>query len=149
MNDVFIVVAGIPGTGKSTFSRWLAVEHGFVHQDVDAQGVPSDETLANRPIVIDWGFPSHEAALSSCISLIEGWKESGARLWWFDGDRGMAFRSFMRRGTVPKQAWDYQLLGINKNWAKIEAVTDRRIDVLNADGVYLSAEELYEIILSE
>ena len=149
MDDVFLVVAGIPGAGKSTFSRWLAAEHGFVHRDVDTQGVPSGEILANRPIVIDWGFPAHETALSSCIHLIEEWKQSGARLWWFDADRDMALRSFMRRGTVSKDAWDYQLLGINKNWAKIEAVTDHRIDVLNADGVDLSAEELYEIILSE
>jgi len=149
MKDVFIVVAGIPATGKSTFSRWLAAEHGFVHQDVDTQGMPSGQTLANRPIVIDWGFPAHETALSSYLRLIEEWKMSGARLWWFDGDRDVALRSFIKRGTVSKEAWDYQLLGIDKNWSKISAVIDHRIDVLNSEGVYVSPEALCEMILSE
>lgn len=147
MPNVFFVVSGIPGTGKSTFSRWLAAERGFVHHDVDSQGVPAGATLVRRPIVIDWGFPAHENALSSCIELIEDWKTMGAQLWWFDGDRETALRSFTRRATVPKAAWDYQLLGITQNWAKISAVVDHRIDVVSSDGLYLSPEKLYEMML--
>lgn len=148
MPNVFFVVAGIPGTGKSTFSRWLATERGFVHHDVDSRGVPTGDTIARRPIVVDWGFPAHETALSSCLNVIKEWKTMGAQLWWFDGDRDMALQSFIRRGTVSKAAWDYQLLGISQNWAKIEAVIDHRIDVVGPDGTYLSPEKVYEMMVS-
>jgi len=73
----------------------------------------------------------------------------GAQLWWFDGDRDMALDSFMRRGTVSKAAWDYQLLGISQNWAKIGVVIDHRIDVIGSDGVYVPPDKLYEMMLSE
>jgi hypothetical protein len=31
----FLVIPGIPGTGKSTYSRWLPDNHDFTHFDID------------------------------------------------------------------------------------------------------------------
>lgn len=131
ITQAFIVVSGVPGTGKSTYANWLCQTYGFMHQDVDWQGLPSASVLAQRPLVVDWGFPANEPALTDCIALIRSWKANSARLWWFDGDREAALESFLKRGTVPKQFWDYQMAGIDDNWRKIEAVINGRLDVIS------------------
>lgn len=30
-----VILRGLPGSGKSTFAKWLAVEYGFVHLEAD------------------------------------------------------------------------------------------------------------------
>ena len=132
IRQAFIVVSGVPGTGKSTYASWLHQTYGFVHQDVDRQGLPSASVLTQRPLVVDWGFPANEPGLTDCIALIRSWKTTGAKVWWFDGDREAALESFLKRGTVPKQSWDYQMQGINDNWSKIEAAIDGRVDVISS-----------------
>jgi adenylate kinase family enzyme len=32
------LICGIPGTGKSTFARWIEEKKGFLHLDVEKQG---------------------------------------------------------------------------------------------------------------
>jgi hypothetical protein len=35
MDKVQILIAGIPASGKSTFGKWLAKTHGFIHVDME------------------------------------------------------------------------------------------------------------------
>jgi hypothetical protein len=143
-HQAFIVLSGIPGTGKSTYSGWLQREHGFTHFDLDRQGgLPSAQVLERRPLVIDWGFPANEPGLSSWLALIGTWKSDGAKLWWFDGDRDAALASFLKRKTVSKEAWDIQLHGIMTNWKKIEPAIDGMVNVIMSDG-YLAPEVVFE-----
>lgn len=142
----FIILSGIPRTGKSTYSQWMHTTLGFVHHDVDFQGVPEFSIHENRPLVIDWGFSAIEPGLSWSIARINDWKAVGAKLWWFDGDRVAALASFLRRGTVSQNEWDRQMDGIVNNWDRIEAAIDFRLDVISLAG-YVSPELIVEQML--
>lgn len=143
-----VLISGIPGTGKSSFARWLQDEHGFFHYDVDT--VRTLPTLAwilqQDRLVVDWGFPPND----HCFEVIESWATHGVSQWWFDGDRDAALQSFMLRGTVSKKAWDIQLTGITQNWPKIEALfpAGRRLAVLDAARTYLPKQEIYAAIFA-
>ena len=148
IDRAFIVLSGIPGTGKSTYAGWLHETYDFVHRDVDYQGLPPDLVVRDqRPVIVDWGFPANEPCLTTCITLIRNWKTIGAKLWWFDGDREAALASFLKRGTVPKQQWDYQMKGINDNWSKIEAEIDGRIDTVSTTA-RLTVEEVFSYMFT-
>lgn len=87
-----LLIAGIPGTGKSQFARWLVQSHGFAHFDVDNpshRGRSVDRWLAQQRLVIDWGFPVSE------LQTVEWLVERGVSHWWFDGDRDAAAESFL------------------------------------------------------
>src|SRR6266481_3695643 len=109
-----ILVAGIPGSGKSTYCQWLEQEKGFLHLDFDEllQGRGTEPKLElirclshtaetfvgvisklDQPIAIDWGFPP------GYLSLVNLFRLNGFAIWWLDGDRDAAKASFIQRGT--------------------------------------------------
>jgi broad-specificity NMP kinase len=75
-----ILLSGIPATGKSSFARYLALEHRFAHYELECypKGWPHPELKGkwdtdrsafvaqarqhHDRIALDWGFPV------SCIS---------------------------------------------------------------------------------
>jgi len=127
VSEQLIILSGIPGTGKSTYSHWLHECYDFTHHDVDVMGLPSDSLLDSRRLVVDWGFPAIEPRLTTCLALIGTWTDLGAELWWFDGDREAALQSFLYRGTVPRSAWNVQMRGIVENWERISKVVGERV----------------------
>lgn len=146
-----LLISGIPGTGKSTFARWLASEHGYVRCPSGAEPGSTffsdiDEARrASDKIVIDWGFPV--GMLNRVRSLIA----SGVEPWWFDGDRDAALQSFLARAGHPgrKADWDVQLRNIDEHWAEIAGTfNDRILDVIARGPVHLSNEERWEWIES-
>lgn len=145
-----ILISGIPGTGKSEFSRWLAREYNFLRcpsGEEPSETFLSDTRLALQEdrIVIDWGFPANEPSLSMSLDFIEEARDvSGLQPWWFDGDRAAALESFLRRATVPRSAWDKQLAGIESNWTRIAEVFKPRIlKVITAGPEYLPNDERF------
>ena len=107
-----LFVSGIPATGKSTFCRYLAREHGFAHYELECypRGWPipllhpvwersRSEFVAelcrlHGRVVIDWGFPL--AFLQWALEL----EASGARPIWFTGDINRAREIFVQRGGI-------------------------------------------------
>src|ERR1700676_1596910 len=143
MTRIFLILSGIPGTGKSTYSRWLTENHGFTHFDIDWSSSPTDDELVSDRLVVDWGFPANEPGITQSLEVIRSWQQLGAELWWFDGDRDSALESFLKRGTVGKEAWDYQLQGIATNWFRILEVTEgRQIDAIGLEG-HKTAEGIF------
>lgn len=151
-----VLIAGIPGTGKSEFARWLVRHHRFVR--CPASEEPShnfvrevNEALVRHPrVVIDWGFPANKPALTTCLRFIESWINQGVRAWWFDGDRNAALESFLARGTVSKADWDNQLAGINANWTEIEAAfAEHILDVVSAGPTYLKDQEKFQLVFPD
>jgi len=140
-----VLISGVPATGKTHFAEWLHENYGFAHHNVDQQGPLPADWLQQDRFVIDWGFPANGLALSYSVEMIQSWISSGVEHWWFDGDRKAARKSFLTRNTVPKEAWDIQFKGINKNWETIAALfpPDRRLSVISSGPTYLPNDEIY------
>src|SRR5947209_2760152 len=106
------LLSGIPATGKTTFGAWLEQQRGFLHLDVEEDGLEKanvriewDELCkclcadrlmlslnkVNRPLVLDWGFPV------SALPIVRKLKAAGFETWWFDGDIKRARERFVGR----------------------------------------------------
>lgn len=154
-----ILSAGIPGSGKTTYCRWLEQEKGFLHLDFDEllDGRGTEQKLSlieclhhsakefiraisdqGQPIAIDWGFPL------SMLTLIRMFKANQIAIWWFDGDRNAARESFVRRGTVPLKDFAAQIESIEKEWAQIDHIVEGNvINTVTAGPAHTSPEYIY------
>lgn len=154
------LLAGIGATGKSSYGRWLEAERGFWHIDVEnytpnerafveawwrlcnGRAAPEDITAAaERPIVIDWGFPP------SAFQMVDRIKGFDIPIWWFDGDRDAARASFIKRRTEDVASFDRYLAELQQYWAKVEPIIrDSTINVIYADGSYMPPQDIYKIM---
>ncbi len=115
-----ILITGVPGTGKTTVANYLALKHDFTHYDREdilnwspdlmnlwrysLRTFVMTAKLANPKVVISWGFmPGEDDAV---IKLLIG---MGFKMFWFDGDRAAARRTFLKRGTVPEKLFNEQV----------------------------------------
>jgi hypothetical protein len=153
---IIFLLAGIPATGKSSFARYLALEHGFAHYDLESypRGWPHPELKekwdTDRPafvaqvrhvhdrIALDWGFPV------SCLSWVKELQALGVQLIWFDGDVARARQAFVRRGGFALN-FDRQVAAIKK--AGYPTLLDCLIvPALSASGVFLEEREIESIV---
>ena len=133
-----MLIAGIPGAGKSTFGRWLADEHNLDHIDLDREPYRLDPTTWAPRTVLDWGF------LLATLPFVRSLVADGVEHWWFDGDRDAAHESFGSRKDHPgnEGAWRIQLAAVEEHWDEIAALfAGRIIDVISAGPTYVSNEE--------
>ncbi len=123
-----LLVTGVPCTGKSTFSRWLANEHGFVvcHSDHDPNFIQDAATAAStgKKVVLDWGIPA--GALDFAKRFID---EHGFDCWWFDGDIETAKQVFISRpGHHASLAdWDIYINGLRTHATQYASLYDDRL----------------------
>jgi hypothetical protein len=140
-HPVHLLISGIPASGKSTFCRWLEENKGFLHLNVEEDGVLDRHGLAaewlplfgtsataapfiealekfNRPVVIDWGFPPE------CLHAVRKLFDSGVMLCWFAADWAVASRKFIQRGNAkgPVAVFDIQLRKIEAALPEINAL---------------------------
>jgi hypothetical protein len=140
----------MPGTGKSSYARWLAETHRFQHVDVENDpdslksfsSSPSAfiaELLARpSPICFDWGFPPQ------CLALVRQFSDAGFDLWWFDADVSGAKRYFMQRGTVSEAAFERQVSLIAASRAEILQLFGAHIlPVISPANERMSNEQIY------
>ncbi|MGA3353689.1 MAG: hypothetical protein ABSD85_10955 [Acidimicrobiales bacterium] len=132
-----LLIAGIPGTGKSGFSRWLADTHGYLHVEVDAavENDPVVQLLVHRDVfnvlgvadnlkargpdvVLDWGF------VPSLLGRVRQLIRKGFEPWWFTGDEDAARRAFLDSARAPEALFDLQTADIHSSWRRIEKVFD-------------------------
>jgi hypothetical protein len=154
---VRLLICGIPGVGKTTFARWLEVEHGYRRCSRDELnnvqfGQCIEHALsAAEHVVIDWGFVASDPGFSVDFPVVRRLvNEFGVGHWWFDGDRGAALASFLSRGTVVREAWDAQLAGIEKHWAEIAGCFFGRILYVVSDGPrYATKEEILASLMEK
>ena len=159
------LISGIPASGKSSFCRWLEKKKGFLHLNVELDGVldrhglttawdtlfdpsasaaPFIEALEkfNRPVVIDWGFPSEH--LDAVRKLFEG----GVMLWWFAADWTVARRKFKERGTISMGHFDIQIRKIKDALPEINALFGSHVEyALPSTGIYPPPDKLWKSML--
>lgn len=159
MAKPIIFVAGVPGTGKSSYGRWLAKTKGFTHvdmehDDLDTHGFRKSwdeftapprstrfisELLSHRSrVCLDWGFPPQ------CLPIVRRLAEAGLDLWWFEASAALAKKYFLQRGTVLEAAFDKQMEWIESARGQIMPLFgDHVITAITSDGAYLKNEDIY------
>lgn len=134
-----LLLAGLPGTGKSSFAHFLACEVGFAPYDLERypQGWLRPELHGDwerdravfvcklrrqhpAGVVLDWGFPP------KCLPWIEELEFAGVQCVWLTGDRKRLRERFIMRGGIPVHCFDGQLAAIevaglpgNRAWPTI------------------------------
>ncbi len=156
----YLLISGIPASGKSFFGHWLESKHSYVHVDIEQIScrqrlgleqvwcglsspngagslVKALKALGSR-VVLNWGFPP------DCLPIIERIKLSSFSAWWFDADCDQARRIFEQRDTVPLDRFCDQMDRIWCNRERIEAVfAPNIITTLDATGAQLSPEDIW------
>lgn len=109
-----LLLAGVPGTGKTTVACYLASKYGYVHVDMEERGFEARYRLSQDParflaglpagrVIVSWGFGPF-----SDLRSIRHLTGAGCVMVWLDGDRVAAFREFMRReGNNPVSEYNY------------------------------------------
>lgn len=125
-SEILLHVSGIPATGKSSFCRYLAREHGFAHYDLECfpRGWPHPELMSllqsapvdlvsklrelHGNVAIDWGFPV------ACIDIVHAFRNADVRLVWFRGNIEHARKLFIKRGGIDLQKFETQVDNITQ-----------------------------------
>lgn len=139
-----MIIWGVPGTGKSSFCRWLAKERGFVHVETDVGGdVARALALARqgRPVVIEWGM----FVQSDTIDQVRQWQSAGAQPWWFDGDREAAYQAWRLANAYPDELWTTVLDVIRNRWHLVEEFfgADRILRTVEAGPNFVPPETIF------
>jgi len=158
-------VCGIPGSGKTTYCKWLEQEKHFLHLDFDhlLSGIGTQVKLSLiRPLleghtknfiaklserhqstVIDWGFPVTN------LPVVQQLQREGVSIWWFDGDRPAARQAFARRATVSLADFDRQMKSIEKQWTEIEQlIGDHVIGTVKMGPAHAKPDWIFEQMFS-
>jgi hypothetical protein len=137
-----LILWGAPGTGKSTFARYLVDHHGYVHIDTDVggaghskaakawqalltgQGAPEDfvkSALYNpQRVVVEYGMFANRDG----INLLARLRDAGAVPGWFDGDRQPAFRAWRQENAKARPHFTDPM------WHSVVAVIDANMAAL-------------------
>jgi len=154
-DPMVVLFSGLPATGKSSFCRYLAHEHGFAHYNLeifpDGWPQPSLKPLwdadrldfvrrleaAHPRVALDWGFPP------SFLPWVEELSRAGVRIVWFSADPEQARKAFTARGGVDIGHFDLQIEAIRK--ANLpDAMTATTLETLGSDGQFLSPSQILE-----
>jgi predicted ATPase len=153
---MLLLIAGVPGSGKTTIGDYLRDERGYLHVDMEAliqSAAPGTgwtsilASLAERrrshpDMVLTWGFiPSQDD------EVVRALQRAGHRLVWLDGNREAARRVFLQRGTVPEELLDLQMARIAQ--LDLDSFDPTVINTFDRDGQFRSLNEIADQILSD
>jgi hypothetical protein len=147
--------------GKTRIGSYLASEYGYMHLDIEDHigwplGLPYFEpgkasrfmeTIngTGQKAVITWGFwpgpDGHDGDISELV-------ERGAVMFWLDGDRSLAKKSWkMARPCLDERLFDAQIQRIDA--ANIQQFSPIPFNTFGDDGQYLDlgliSEKLFEL----
>jgi hypothetical protein len=139
-----LFISGVPATGETTFSRWLASEKGYVRcPSGEEPGVSFRQEIeaaiaSGAPVVLEMGF------LEGGFDLVDDLTERGFEFWWFDGDRDIALDNFLNRPNHPatQQNFRVYMAHVERHWTRYQKkFEDRRLDVISGPRLELMSNE--------
>ncbi len=113
----FILLSGIPGSGKTSLGNYLSKEHGFYFFETDSNWLEFTRELClgvdnfiarwlNRHdhMCLEWGFET------SLLPYVLSFKNQGASIFWFTCDKQIARSNYLKaHPDDPKgECWDIQ-----------------------------------------
>jgi hypothetical protein len=150
----FILLSGIPGSGKTYLGNYLKEKHGFCFFETDANWDVFNREMRLGDVVsrwldkhdhvcLEWGFKP--CYLPHVLSL----KNQGARLFWLTCDKAIARPNYLqvhRKDDPTGEAYDKQVKRIED--AHLPTPDFIKIET-SRDGKPKSPEELAQQILSK
>lgn len=158
MSRPILLLSGIPGSGKSSYGRWLGHTKRFLHVDFDQGDLQKHFLLdsfreiessgaerfiaqllgLDSPVCLDWGFPPH------CLWIVHRLAETGVNLWWFEAEKGLAKKHFLSRPKACEAAFDEQTANIEASRGAImELFGDHIVHALRPDGTHVPSAKIY------
>lgn len=148
-----ILIAGIPGTGKTTLGNFLEKNYKYVHVDME-ENHRTSEILADtdvfiqkhfsggKDIVVTWGFsPDQET-----IDVVNKLHTFGFKIFWFDGNHDSA-----RKATTDRVGFDEQVLQKQMNslieWNIPKKIKAKVINVFGENGNFRDLAEIANELL--
>jgi hypothetical protein len=146
----FLLLTGVPGTGKTTLGNYLRESQRFRHldfEDMQTLGRYLGDGLdglsrrveklrqGRRDVVITWGFLP-DPQLPYVLEL----RRLGFDWVWLDGDRDAARRVFLERGTVSEELLDAQLTRIST--LDFDALAPTTVNPFDDTGNFRPLEEI-------
>lgn len=161
INRKYLLISGIPASGKTTFCRHLAKEYGFKHFDMEnyPNGWPistvkciwdnSRQEFVKRlkeqhklsRVVIDWGFPPNFMQWVLELQL------AGMQIIWFDADLASAREKYLSRPSSDVSLFDAQIERIKRSKLP-EGLDAILIKTLSAAGRFRSFEYITKKIFN-
>jgi shikimate kinase len=158
MSRPILLLSGIPGSGKSSYGRWLAAKKQFLHLDLEEGDLKKFrlEELWNAfwsagrdgfvealldhaaPICLDWGFPPN------CLPIVQRLIDAGVEGWWFEAKPQPAKKHFLRKRPLAEADFNKQVKNIEASRPEIMTLFQQHIiQALQADGTHVPCEEIY------
>lgn len=158
-----LLIAGIPGMGKTKIGDHLQERYGFTHVDMENSDNISaiikdhktfiDNLLSHgRDIVLTWGFVPTDQQ----IGMVNYLGNKGFKKIWFDGDRGAARREFIKRDSqfgemylnAKLEALGFQMKRIEESKV-IDRIEPKIINTFDSAHNFKKSDEIITEILNE
>lgn len=107
-----LLIAGLPGAGKTTFGEFLSCLKGFKHIDLDKEG-PHNYPIEGD-VVCTWGFIPDNVTHTR---LLDDLSFAGYKFIWFDDGGLSSYKKYIaREGNTYNKNWLYfrQIFKIEK-----------------------------------
>lgn len=146
-----LLITGIPGMGKTTVGDYLSKNHNYKHINFE-DGVSLNSFIQNAPkfindefnelnTVVTWGFtPDNQASIVKYIESL------GFKLTWFDGNRVVAFREYLKAGRQEAPFY-YQMYRIETSNV-IRKIEPYIYNTFDQDGKFKKLETIVQEIES-
>src|SRR5208282_1469346 len=99
----FILLSGIPGSGKTSLGNYLSKEHGVYFFETDSNwtefirelGLGVDDFVArwlskHDHVCLEWGFKT------CCLPYVRSFKKQGANIFWLTCDKDIARSNYLK-----------------------------------------------------
>ncbi|HIH25408.1 hypothetical protein J4476_01635 [Candidatus Woesearchaeota archaeon] len=140
MKRKLILIAGIPGVGKTSIGNFLESKYEYKHFDMEKYSRTSkiiknaDNFIAknfknNKHIIITWGFSPDKKT----INVVNYLNKYGFRTFWFDGNKNSARRITMQRKTFDNRILKKQMSALDK-WNVPKDINAKIINVFDKKG---------------